>query len=69
MFRYLVILSSVHVGPFLILGDLINCKGDHSTSLRIAKEMRMKGKRSEVTIRVLIAATVVRNDLYAMKIG
>ena len=22
----------VHVGPFLVLGDLINFKGDHSTS-------------------------------------
>ena len=53
MFRYLDTLSSVHVGPFLILGDLISCKGDHSTKSRIAKEICMKGQRSEVTMRVL----------------
>ena len=50
MFRYLVIHSSVHFGPFLVLGDLINFKGDHPTKSRIAKEIRMKGQRSEVTI-------------------
>ena len=53
-----MILSSVHVGPFPPLGDLINCKGYHSTKSRIAKEIRMKDKRSEVTIRDLTAVAV-----------
>ena len=37
-------LSSVYVGRFLILGDLINFKGDLSAKSIIAKEIYMKVK-------------------------